>query len=217
MASNQITTTSKTSVTPFSEVTLSVVARWRTDLSVANFAMPHIPKGQADQLRQAARELRDSITPASPAEIEEALITLRTTTIVRREHIAEAQMTMKTLIANLQGIPLDIIRAACTRYIREPGERFFPRSPGELLRFTGPLMAFRTVAAHRLALMATHAQTEDERAEKIEAENRIPPDEVAEANALMRQCGAKTRYKSDGSPTSTDDPEWIEAHEGEQP
>lgn len=130
---------------------------------------------------------------------------LRSSTTIKRESLAEADATMRKLVEHLCHIPADILANAFDAYCRAPGDRYFPKSAGQIIRFAGAALFLRQQCSVRFPQMADQAQAELDEQARIKAGNKpIPRDEIAAANELMARVGAKTRYGKDGLPISAD-------------
>lgn len=160
-------------MTRFSDATLRTVEHWRRELDGSgDFGVP-IPADWAPALRSAQTDIAAFMAPSDLATVERELMMLRSSTQLRKETAEEADVSFKVLCANLVEVPADILRRACRRYIRAPGTRFFPRSPGEILSFTNPLLFDRRRMIHRLSKMADAAEQARDEQLRREQDNRL--------------------------------------------
>lgn len=154
------------------------------------------PPGAPALLEQAAAAHADGLVPATEAQRDATLMMLRSGTVLRNESPEEARATFALLMGGLADVPADILDSACRAHINEPGTRFFPKSPGELLRFAGPMLAKRHVRAWRLKRLAEiAAERKEAERKRAEEEKSWTEEKVAEANADFRTLGLKTRYR----------------------
>lgn len=133
--------------------------------------------------------------PATVEDRENALLALRLGTVARNESADEARASFAKLIDDLRDVPIDILQAACSAYVNEPGTRFFPRGAGEIRSFTEPMMRQRAARAFRLGLMA-------EASDKVFDETeRVTPEQIA---AIKAEVGLMTNpYPEQPKPTGS--------------
>lgn len=167
----------------------AAIPAW-VDHHMLDCSVPHgyglpIPVGAGEGLRAAAMAYADALAPSGKDERQRVLVGLRSGTIVRDEHVQEAEATMKLLRAHLEDVPLDILEAACRAYCNAPGRRFFPRSAGELRTFINPLLHQRKARAAHLMRLADQADREDARAAELAADP-IRPGDIAKLLAEAR-------------------------------
>lgn len=148
--------------------------------------MPQVPAEAVMPLQLAAAECQAALAPCGANEAERLLMALRSSTIIRNETLAEAQQSFKVMVTHLARIPQDILRQAVDAYVRAPGQRFFPRSTGELMSFVGPLMLARQRAAYRFRIMAAQAAAAADEAKRLAVVNPIPDEEIASWSPSMR-------------------------------
>jgi len=148
--------------------------------------MPDVPAGFGDALRAAAKAHREAQAPASYEERRDILRGLRLSTVARNESEHEARASFEKLIADLQDVPADILRAACSAYANEPGTRYFPRGAGELRSFINPLVASRARRAWRLNEMAKASD------EVFDESKRCRPEDAAK---IMEEFGLKSETR----------------------
>lgn len=155
----------------------------------------------ADALETTARDHDTALAPISPTELDEVLAALSSSTIRQVGPEKEILASFAILRAHLSKLPSDILRQACSIYIRTPGKEgkvFFPRSPAEILRHATPLLFKRQQRAHRLRQLAALQRERDAERERL-ANDPLCPDQVDETNLLFKRVGIKTRYRPDGS------------------
>lgn len=168
--------------------------------------MPNSPALIA-HLRKAATAHNAALIPASADEIARALAMLSTATIPwADEDERKVKLGMELLKRGLSHVPLDLLNAGIARYIGQPGRRFFPKSPGELLEFIKPALDRRASRAHRLDRIADELEkraTEERR--RAEQDRSWTPESVAAANDDFRRAGVRTRYRyvGEGLPPET--------------
>lgn len=149
------------------------------DCSVPHgYGLP-IPAGAGEGLRAAAMAYADALAPSTKDERHRVLLGLRSGTIVRDEHVQEAEATLRLLRVHLEDVPLDILEAACRAYCNAPGRRFFPRSAGELRTFINPLLHQRKARAAHLMRLAEQADRDDARTAALAADPLRPGDIAA--------------------------------------
>lgn len=158
----------------------AMIPAW-VDLHMLDCSVPHgyglpIPAGSGAGLRAAAKVYANALTPSTKDERHRVLVGLRSGTIVRDEHVQEAEATMKLLRVHLEDVPLDILEAACRAYCNTPGRRFFPRSAGELRTFINPLLYQRKARALHLMRLSDQADRDDARAAELAADPLRPED-----------------------------------------
>lgn len=202
-------------VTRFSAKLLAeTIPTWiGSELDAEEFHLPAVmPAGAVAQLRRAAAAHKRALVPATPDEIRRVLMMMRSGTIIKDETTKEARASLELLVMGILGVPLDILEAACKRYMQQPGQRFFPRSAGELREHTNTELLRRQSRASRLDSMAAEAERVAAEAERIRRENEatVPADSIDNENLLMRRLGLQTRFDADGRPyqlaAGADDP-----------
>lgn len=133
-----------------------------------------LPANAATALLAASHEHRAALAPAASDETHGCLLALRSATILRDEHAAEAELSFKMLRVHLGDVPLDILEQACRAYCNAPGRRFFPRSAGELRTFTDPLVRRREARAVVLERLAKQAHEEQAERDRLAADPLTP-------------------------------------------
>lgn len=176
---NLPTVTTPKSVTRFSEITLNVVDRFRSDIDTDRFMVASpLPNIDPAQIDQAVHELKSSLAPCGAQAARDVIVGLSTITITRREDLNEAKAVVETLVQHFQHCPIDLLRKGRDAYVAVPGERFFPRSPGELNEFVAPLVAFRQRAIYRLGKIAEAIRDAKSEAQRLAEVDEIPDDEI---------------------------------------
>lgn len=167
----------------------------KADLDVDTFYMPVVPHGQGDALRAAAKAHLDALLPCGPEEATRLLERLRFVTKLNNESEFEKRIVMESLIRSLKDIPRDILADGLAAYVNAPGERWFPKSAGEVRAFTDKPLARRRARVARLNEMAKVSDaTADPQAVRSSWDQPIPLDQVEEENLLFKSVGSKMRY-----------------------
>lgn len=190
------------SATPFSEMSLTAsLPKWLAvpDLDIGGkFYQPPIPHGQGNVLRRAAAYHHEALEPCGEAEATELLEHLRFVTKLNNESEMEKRVTMNSLAQNLCGVPTDILVDGLAAYVNFPGQRWFPKSAGEIRLFTDGLVLRRKLRVTRLCEMAAISdRTPDPAAVRDSWNQPIPLSEVSGENELYKFVGSKMRHDPD--------------------
>ncbi|TZG25597.1 hypothetical protein [Sphingomonas montanisoli] len=181
MATTALQTTTKPAkpiAIRFSSECSKTVERYRADLDADHFDATLVRPEDGPALLAAADEHRALLVPASADFVKSTLLGLRSATIVKQEHGAEAEASFAILRNHLADVPADILQEACRAYVNVPGKRFFPRSAGELRAFILPLAATRSRREWRLRKMAEAADHAAREAARLAETEEIPLDEI---------------------------------------
>lgn len=146
-----------------------------------------LPEHASTDLIAAAHEHRIALLPAVPEDADKVLRGLRSATILKNEDAVEARATFAILRTHLADVPYDILAEGCRLYCNAPGQRFFPKSAGELRAFINPLVRQRSLRAFRLEKLAHKAREEEEERTRI-ASDPATPEQI---EAIMRQYGIR--------------------------
>ncbi len=183
------------SATRYCETSLTAtLPKWlqRADIDVpGRFYPPVVPYGQGDALRASAAHHAAALEPCGKDRASELLEHLRFVTKLNSESEFEKRATMKSLVANLQSVPQDILVDALAAYINALGERWFPKSPGEIRTFTDAPTARRRLRIDRLNTMAEISDaTADPAAVRSSWDAPISLDQVEAENKLFKSVGS---------------------------
>lgn len=146
-----------------------------------------MPDGAGTELRAASDAFTAAMAPSKSEERQAVLLGMRNSTIIRRESEEEAGASLDMLRAHLEDVPLDILQTACRAYCNAAGQRFFPKSAGELRVFINPLIFERRGSAFRLSWLADRADAEERERQRL-AEDPADP---AEVRKLLEGMGFK--------------------------
>lgn len=190
-----------------SDATSKVVDDLASDLDQSIFYPPETIEVSAQQLSIAADELEHALAPVAPDQLDTILKGLSVATMIQNQADEEHEAGFKILMRHLAHLPDDIIRAACSRYIDQPGKVFFPRNPGQILEFAKPMLFQRQRRAMNLRRLAQIKAERDEREREMAKIDEIPIDEIKSWRPSMRKTAldkgwiSKAQYDQSGGGT----------------
>jgi len=163
-------------------VTLAATIPDWVDLGLLSAIVRHgyglpIPAGWGAALRESAAAHQVALAASTGEERQAILMALRSATIIRNEHVDEADATLKMLRVHLEDVPIDILKEAIRAYCNAPGKRFFPRSAGELREFTQVALYQRQSRVLHLRKLADEADRADVERERL-AEGPVTHEET---------------------------------------
>jgi hypothetical protein len=178
VSGQELAKTNQKSVTLFSVNTLKTVEHFAGDIDATTFYIPPVKPTDGPRLMAVHHEMVAALRPADQDQIERALINLRMHSHRTNETRKEAQASFDAIAQSLRNYPIDIVRRACRAYAIK--EKFFPRSPAEIIRYAAPILGKRVAIARNSRLMAEEAERKRQEHERLSA----PPVEMPDAELI---------------------------------